>query len=459
MPRRRRSPRIPGRYRRVELIAPPLSDRILLPAYEGRALVYMLLTEHVNAIADFQVVCRLARSCGDQQKEGEALCHLAFAHWSMFAEEHAPFAEQCGQKAFALAQQIGDQRILAKSLTSLGIMHQWRGNLQEATRRLETSVQISRREGYRASVGQNLLWMSAQANWQGDFHRAVELGEECLVIMRGIHDGLQELFCMAFLGLAAGGSGNYGYAFSLFNEGTVKAKERENPFFIGRFMNQLGWIHSEYGDFARSLDQNLESVEFGCVSGTSNVEVSALINVGLDYLALGRTTEARSYLEPTLERVEREAFGSHRWRWTERLLIGLAELSYRENAFEQALDYAEAGLKVAHATTTRKYIAKGQALQGKILLALNQPAGGAMLRQASDLASRLCSPALIYPLALELGQWQAGTGQHAEAIVSFRRAQAAIDSMALTIEDSELQSAFRQSTAVQAVRDGLADLS
>ena len=69
-----------------------------------------------------------------------------------------------------------------------------------------------------------------------------------------------------------------------------------------------------------------ESADIGCTHGIPNVEISALINIGLDYLALDQYERALSYLEPTLERVEREALGSHRWRWKIRLLIGLAEL-------------------------------------------------------------------------------------------------------------------------------------
>ena len=439
-------------------IRPSLSDEYLLPVYEGRGVVYMLLAQHNEAIADFQVMCRLARSCGNRQKEGEGLCHLAFAHWGMFAQEHAPFAEQYGQEAYKLAQEIGDERILAKSMTSLGFMHQWHGNLDQAAKRLETSLQISRRNGYGGSVSQNLLWLSVQANWQGNFERAIELGEESLIISRKRYDGLQELFCLAFLGLAAGGAGNYGYALALFKEGMIEAKERQNPFFMGRLMNQLGWVHSEFGDFNQALEYDLRSIEFGRISGVSNVEISALINTGLDYLAQGRYSEAQSYLESTLERVQKEGFGSHRWRWMMRLFIGLAELSYQKGHYEQALTYIEAGIQEAKATTSRKYMVKGQALQGKILLALKQEIGGDLLQQAFDLAKKLRSPALIYPLAYDLGQWYIDQGQITEALASYQQAQSAIQIMVQAIDDENLQTIFWQSSLVQAVQRNLASM-
>jgi len=85
----------------------------------------------------------------------------------------------------------------------------------------------------------------------------------------------------------------------------------------------------------------------------SNVEISALINIGLDYLALGQHAQAFSYLEPTLERVEHEVFGTERWRWKVRLLIGLAELSSTTRAYDQALRYVEAGIKGAQTINER----------------------------------------------------------------------------------------------------------
>jgi tetratricopeptide (TPR) repeat protein len=105
------------------------------------------------------------------------------------------------------------------------------------------------------------------------------------------------------------------------------------------------------GDIARAVEYDQESVELGRTAGVSNVEASALINLGLDYLALGQYERALSHLEPTLERVEHEAFGAHRWRWRIRLFIGLAELAYTTGDDEHALRYVEEGLQEAQATS------------------------------------------------------------------------------------------------------------
>ena len=120
-----------------------------------------------------------------------------------------------------------------------------------------------------------------------------------------------------------------------------KRRNETANLFIGRLTNTQGWFHRELGALSRAVEYDHESIEWGRTTGLANVECSALINLGFDYLVLGQHARAVSYLEPTLDRVEREAFGHHRWRWKMKLCIGLAELSYMTGEYDQALRYVE----------------------------------------------------------------------------------------------------------------------
>jgi tetratricopeptide (TPR) repeat protein len=436
---------------------PALDAGQLLPVYEGRGLIWRLLTRYDEAIADFQMMRQLARASGDRHNEGESLCHLVFSHWLKFSEDQLPFMEQYAQQALELAQRTGNQHVLAKSLTGLGLVHQVRGNLRESDRQLEASLQVSRRQGYHDTLAPDLLWLGAHAYWQGDFRRARQLSEEGLVIARGVHDGLIELLSLAFLCQAHWSTGHYAEARTVLHEGLTKAKERRNLFSGGRLTNTLGWFHREFGDAARAVDYDQESLELGRASGMSNVEINALINLGLDYLALAQHAQAFSYLEPTLERVEHEVFGTERWRWKTHLLIGLAELASTTGASDRALRYAEAGIKEARATSSRKYIALGWALRGKIAARLGDAeTAGKVLRRAFSLADKLRSPALIYPLAYELGHWYERTGKEREAIRLYGKAQAIVEQMATAVEDDALRSAFLHSALVQTIHERVA---
>src|SRR5262249_1073574 len=146
-------------------------------------------------------------------------------------------------------------------------------------------------------------------------------------------------------------------------EGIAKAQARQNSYFLGRLLNTWGWLHSELGDSVHALDYDQESTEIGRTQRLANVEISALVNLGHDYLALGQHDRAHAYFTSTLDRVQREAFGSHRWRWQIRLLLGLAELSYTTADYNQALRYVDEGLKEAQRTSSQKYVALGWALR------------------------------------------------------------------------------------------------
>jgi tetratricopeptide (TPR) repeat protein len=238
----------------------------------------------------------------------------------------------------------------------------------------------------------------------------------------------------------------------MLHEGRAKAEERHNTFIVGRLTNTLGWFSREFGAVSRAIELDHESMELGRVSRISNVEISASINLGLDYLALGQHERAMSSLKPTLDRVQREAFGVHKWRWQIKLLIGLAEVHYAMGAYDHALHTAEEGLKQAQATGSQKYVAKAWALRGKILLALKQrEAGGRALHRAFRLAERLHSPSLTYPIAYELAQWYDTIGNERQAAALYGKAKATIEHMLAAVEDPTLQAAFRESGPVQTI--------
>jgi tetratricopeptide (TPR) repeat protein len=181
---------------------PPRDAAWLLPVYEGRGLVWMLLTKYDEAFADFRTVLDLACTVGNQQKEGESLCHLAHAHYLKLATDLIPFVAKYAQEALHLSQRTRDQKILARRLMSLGLVDQVRGDMQQADSKLAAALRITQREGYQDALAHNLLYLSMQAYWKGNFQCAISLGQEGLHVSRDVYDGLSELLCLAFLCLA-----------------------------------------------------------------------------------------------------------------------------------------------------------------------------------------------------------------------------------------------------------------
>ena len=53
-----------------------------------------------------------------RQSEGEALADLALYHEMTFSWEHIPQAQKLGEEALGIAQEIGDERVVARSLSA-----------------------------------------------------------------------------------------------------------------------------------------------------------------------------------------------------------------------------------------------------------------------------------------------------------------------------------------------------
>jgi class 3 adenylate cyclase/tetratricopeptide (TPR) repeat protein len=440
-------------------VLPSVEAAQLLPVYKGRGQVWFLLTKYDEAIADFQMMRQMARASGHPHQEGESLCHLASAHYQKQSEDHLPLVEHYTQEAQHLAQRLGDANILAQSLTSLGSVAMWRGNMEEAERHVAESLQISRREGYKDALVPTLQSLSSLAYWRGHWQSAIHCAQEGVTVARDVHDGFHELRCLANLSLAQWSRGDYPQAFRVTHEVLIKAREWHNMFALSRMQNHLGWFYRELGAVSRAIELDQESTDLGRTHGISNVEISALINLGLDYLTLGQHGRAESSLASTLDRVVRAAVGTHRWRWQIRLLIGLAELSYRTGDYEQAFHYVDEGLQEAQRTSSQKYVALGWTLRGKIIAQLGDTAtAGSALQRAVSLAEQLQSPSLLYPIAYDLGQWNESTGKERAAAALYGKAKATIAQMAAAVEDDALRSTFLQSALVQEIHERAARL-
>jgi tetratricopeptide (TPR) repeat protein len=278
--------------------------------------------------------------------------------------------------------------------------------LEAADWHLAASLPLSRQAEDKDTLVTTLWTSSIQAYWQGKFPPAIHFAQESVRIARDIHDGFQELYSLVFFCLAQWSGGDYPQAFRVTHEVLTKANARQSLFFLSRAKNQLWWFHRELGAMTRAAELGHESRELGHTHGIAVVEISALVNLGLDYLALAQPVQAWPYLAPTLDRVVREATGLHRWRWKIRLYIGLAELFYTTGDYDRAFRSVDEGLKEAQRTSAQKYVALGLALRGKIVAKRGDTdAAGTELQRALSRAEQLQSPSLLYSIAYDLGHW------------------------------------------------------
>jgi tetratricopeptide (TPR) repeat protein len=116
---------------------PELALPTVLEVYQRRSRLELVVARNEDAIAGLESMLALARAAGDRRLEGEALADLAFTHAFTLSWEHQPVAARYADEAVALAREIGDDRILAKALSTRGNVHCAYGELDEGVRLIE----------------------------------------------------------------------------------------------------------------------------------------------------------------------------------------------------------------------------------------------------------------------------------------------------------------------------------
>jgi tetratricopeptide (TPR) repeat protein len=448
----------------ASLVSPPVAPRRIMEIYQRRGQVCRLMSRQPDSLAEFDQMLAMARAAGDRFAEAQALVDLSLTHWLCFSGEHAPLTKSCAEEALAIGREIGDEEVVAKSLSYLGLVDQVEGDLVGGDEKLEESLRISEAHGFTDAIATDLTWLGAHAGWRAEFHKAIPLCLRAEETARENHDGLSELLGMAFRCLSLIGLGEYGQGLAVINEGMTKARERETLWVVGRLTNSLGWLYQELGDFRRSSELNRESQELGHRAKNQNVELSAIINVAYDHFHLGETDKALAVLEGSLVRVEKSAFGAHRWRWGMHLATYLAEVLLALDRPDQALVQADKALLGANVTGSLKYVGKGHLLRGRIALARGDGAGGEVeLREALVVARRIEYPNLVWPaahalagaLASQAERDRAARGKADEAKTLAVLADETIRSIADRAPEAALRGTFLAWTPVQAALEDL----
>jgi len=436
------------------LVTPPLAPARLVEVHHRRGEVLRLLVRYPESIAEFERMCEVARSGGDRVREGEALVEISYSQFLTFNNDAIGHCRRFAQDALAIGRETGDQHVVARSLCYLGLAAQADGEVAEGDRLFEESLGIARAGGFADTVAVSLTWLGAHANWRGEFARAIETSRQAGAAASEISDGLSELLSLAFICLSQIGLGEYTEALATIDDGLAKARDRNNAFITGRLTNTLGWLYQELGDFRRATEYNREAAEIGRRVKNSNVEVSSLINLSLDELALGDARRALALMQETQERVEKFAFGAHRWRWSNHLSVYLSEALLALGDPTAALEQADKALRQARATGSLKYQAKALALRGQTFLDVGQRDRAAHeLAEALDLARQIAYPTLTWQAAHLLARAEATRGRMDQAVTAARLAADTLDQIAGRLPDAALRRTFQAWPRVIAARE------
>ncbi|HMH48683.1 MAG TPA: adenylate/guanylate cyclase domain-containing protein [Candidatus Acidoferrum sp.] len=440
-----------GALEAAERARPTVPDSRVAAIHQRRGQVFMVLARYLDAAGEFKQMLALARAAGDRANEGQALVDISRSYFFSFRSEFADEARRCAEEARAIGADIGDGRLLAASLGSLGSMDQSDGDLEEGDRKFLEAVRLGEAGGFPEVALQSRMFLGAHANWRAEFRRAIRMSREAEHASVDVHDSVTELLALAFRCLSEIGVGDYSDGLATINAGLARAKDRNNSFIQGRLTNSLGWLRQELGDFRASQELDRESADIGQRINNPNVEISALINLAYDHLNLDDVTSALELLEDSRVRIEKFAFGAHRWRWSIHLRVYLAEALLAAGRGEEALIPLEEALVQARATGCLKYVGKAHALRAQIAAGAGRWSDAE--RDAADavrIGRDIAHPTLMWQAAHALARAQRETGRLDEASATARTIVDTIQSVAIRAPEPSLRDSFMNWSRVQA---------
>jgi len=170
--------------------------------------------------------------------------------------------------------------------------------------------------------------------------------------------------------------------------------------------------------------------------------------------------QAQRYVEKVYrETQQRRQWGEEwmKWRYAQHLYHSLGELWLTKGDAAQALECAEACLKLAEPTLSRKNLVKGWRLKGQALLAQGQgEQAEEALSRALTIGLEIGNPPQLWKTYQALGalyEWQADLGR---ARTAYQSAIDVIEGVAERLQDQDLRRTFLSAQPVQAIQASLA---
>ncbi|MFN8597515.1 MAG: adenylate/guanylate cyclase domain-containing protein [Anaerolineae bacterium] len=328
---------------------------------EARAAVHLFMGRMTDAIGDFDAALALAREHGDGAAECRLLTQLASAYWSV---GHSVEGLARAHEAEAKAAALGDQSLALQASIVIGNGLQNDGHVPEAYAHLRRALYTSRASHDQVAEGYCRHQLAVLDNFMGRFGRAAIGEREVVKLAHHLGNRIGECATLFYLSLSEGGRGRYDAAWTALENGYALAQQIRSPLWLARYPNQRAWLSAELGDWETAYEIDHAGLEPARdVPGLREFEISTLINLVLDGVALNRLDEAEAYLIEAQRDVGRPEFGSHNWRWRTRLADAKARLALARGQLAEAEQAIDELLQQAEVTRARKYLARGLVLR------------------------------------------------------------------------------------------------
>jgi tetratricopeptide (TPR) repeat protein len=257
--------------------------------------------------------------------------------------------------------------------------------------------------------------------------------------------------------------GDYDTALSLLAEGLALSEKNGDDAFITRYLNTLGWLRIESGDFAEGIALSERSYE---ITGRSS---RAGHGTGAERRAFIRNNEADAFMGRDDLSAAAEALDEAvhvvqhpppsrwlTWRYAIHCYASLGQLALLRGDADQARRFAEQSLEISTETTSRKFESWAWRIKGESATMRHAwSEADESLRRALTIAEDIRQPRHTWLTHLALGRLRAAQGRRDDAHQSFRAAWAIVTALRAKTRDPGLRAGLESAPLIREL-EGLA---
>jgi tetratricopeptide (TPR) repeat protein len=442
----------------AERLAEPVPPATIMAIHGARADLLFGIGDFVRSREAAEALVALARQSGDRAAEAGGLVRIASA--LQWAEEFPPAFARV-REAIEIAESVSAQGPLGFGLYIRGYMHALNARLDEAEADVGRALAIGRAVADPNRQALALHFLSLRRSWQGEYREGLDLGDEGVRIAREHRLVIPLLRCLWNQGLGYNDIGEYDLSLAALEEGLALAEKVGDDAFIPRFLNTVGWVRIECGDYAAGVDLSQRSYEATQRSsraghGTGAERRSFIRNNQAEaWMAQGDLAAAADALEES-HHVVRHPPPSHwmTWRYSTHCYAGLGQLALLQGDPGRARRFADQSLEIGVPTRSRKFESWAWRIKGESATARHAwDEADDALRRSLAIGEGIGQPRQTWLSQLALGRLDAARGRRDDALGRYRAAWAIITGLRAATRDPGLRAGLESSPLIREVED------
>ena len=327
-----------------------------------------------QALSIYQLAQSLAEQLGDQRGMARLLNDIGSVHWS---QGNYAQALELTQKSLTMYEAQSDKAGIASVLNSIGNIHRHQGNHAQALDYYQKSLAVIEAMGDKEGMASALANIGVIYSVQGNLSQALNYYQKSLAMDEASGDKLGVAITLGNIGVIHRKQGNYPQALDYYQKSQAMSEAIDDKVGIAQMLNNIGTVHRLQGNYAPALECYQKSLATREAMGDKLGVADTLAAIGTVHRFQGDYAPALECYQKSL--AMREAMEDK--EGVARELVNIGVVHKKQGRYSQALDFADRASVLARETGSPEVLFASRINAGLAHGALNQ---SAQARQAFE---------------------------------------------------------------------------